>query len=162
MEKQRGVVNREANEREWEKKGVRCKRHRDVYGFRALETGVFSEVGVEKEEAVIWERRKGASEEEDECGEQENRRERGSTVLWTADPAIVGIMKPRRDFSLFSCAVKRYLEWLIVRSSLWLAGSHVAYRREVTLLRETTEGPNDMSAVISIAQRLLSLEGRVN
>lgn len=91
---------------------------RDVYGFRALETGVFSEVGVEKEEAVIREAKRGLRRRRLARGRRErgrlagegSQRETGGTVLWTADPAIVGIMKPRRDFSLFSRAVKRYLE----------------------------------------------------
>lgn len=69
-----------------------------VFGFK--KTGEFSKVGgwwKGRKLCAIREAKGGSSGEE---GYEEWKGRR--IVLWTADLAIVGIMKPRRDFSLFS------------------------------------------------------------
>lgn len=73
---------RERRERE---RGEMQAAPRNVYGFRALETGVFSEVRVEKEEAVI---RKGAFEEDEggEGGVKEEGREAGRQAVLCFGP----------------------------------------------------------------------------
>lgn len=93
-------------------------------------------MGIEREKAVIRVGESGA-------GGRWRRRARRSggedCALDRGPGTIVEIMKPRRDFSLFSRARGETISRMTDCAIPLAAGPHVVHRREVTLLRETRE-----------------------